>query len=140
RMLLACAAGYANGGAGASKLSCRRARLPDAAGPHVPPQRHPARRAAAAGDTSKGPIRDAEDRPMIKRTLPAVLLATTLALGGCGGSGDEAAPAAVAPVDLGAPSRIEEWSLPASLPGSASPSLATTPDGKLLLGWINSQK
>ncbi|MGY1522024.1 sialidase family protein [Luteimonas sp. A482] len=77
---------------------------------------------------------------MIKRTLPAILLATAIALAGCGGSSDEAAPAPAAAIDLGAPSRVEEWPLPASLPGSASPSLATTPDGKLLLGWINSQK
>src|SRR5690606_34674173 len=69
--------------------------------------------------------------PMTRRTFPTILLATTLALGGCGGSGDEVAPVSAVAVDLGAPSRIEEWALPASLPGSASPSLATTPDGKL---------
>ena len=78
---------------------------------------------------------------MPKRALTATLIATTLALAGCGGSGDEAARgAATAAADVAAPSRIEQWSLPASLPGSASPSLATTPDGRLLLGWINSQE
>ena len=77
---------------------------------------------------------------MIKRTLPATLLAMALALGGCGGPGDEPAPASAAVIDPGAASRIEEWALPSSLPGSASPSLAITPDGKLLLSWINSQK
>ena len=78
---------------------------------------------------------------MPKRALTATLIATALALAGCGGSGDEAVPgvAAVA-ADVAAPSRVEAWSLPATLPGSASPSLAVTPDAKLLLGWINSQK
>ncbi len=78
---------------------------------------------------------------MITRTLRATLLATAVALSGCGGQGDGAAetPAAAA-IDLAAPSRVEDWALPSTLPGSASPSLATTPDGKLLLGWINSQK
>src|SRR5690606_28643882 len=37
-------------------------------------------------------------------------------------------------------SRVEEWTLPPTLPGSASPSLSVTPDGRLLLGWTNSQK
>src|SRR5690606_5544967 len=93
------------------------------------------------GGTSPGPPSAMpRTHPMTRRTFPTILLATTLALGGCGGSGDQAAPVSAAAVDLGAPSRVEEWPLPASLPGSASPSLATTPDGKLLLGWINSQK
>lgn len=83
-------------------------------------------------------------QPMIRQVLRAPLLAAALALAlaGCGGSdGDgDTALASVATADVTASSRIEEWALPSTLPGSASPSLATTPDGKLLLGWINSQK
>ena len=74
-----------------------------------------------------------------KHALCASLLASALALSGCGGGADDA-PAASAAVDVAGPSRIEEWTLPATLPGSASPSLSATPDGRLLLGWINSQK
>ncbi|HRN61924.1 MAG TPA: sialidase family protein [Luteimonas sp.] len=78
---------------------------------------------------------------MITRTLQATLLATALALAGCGGNGGgDAASPAVASTGVAAPSRVEDWPLPPTLPGSASPSLATTPDGKLLLSWINSQK
>ncbi|MGJ4803182.1 sialidase family protein [Luteimonas sp. SDU82] len=75
---------------------------------------------------------------MIRPALTTVLLAA-LTLAGCGG--DDAAPSAPAgSTDPAAPSRVEEWALPSTLPGSASPSLTATPDGKLLLGWINSQK
>ena len=75
----------------------------------------------------------------LPRLLRATLLALALSLAGCGGS--EAPPAApAASADLSAPSRVEPWTLPPTLPGSASPSLSATPDGKLLLGWINSQK
>lgn len=70
------------------------------------------------------------------RILGAPLLAALL-LAGCG-RGD--APARTAAADPAAPSRIEPWALPTMLPGSASPSLAATPDGRLLLSWTNSQK
>lgn len=78
---------------------------------------------------------------MSKRTLSATLLAMALVLAGCGGAGDDAAPAdAAADVELATPSHVEQWTLPATLPGSSAPSLSVTPDGRLLLGWINSQK
>src|SRR5690606_20516638 len=77
--------------------------------------------------------------PMCKRALSVSLVALALALAGCGGSGGDV-PQAAATVDVSEPSRVEEWVLPPTLPGSASPSLSVTPDGRLLLGWINSQK
>ncbi|CAN5648802.1 hypothetical protein BH23PSE2_BH23PSE2_10250 [soil metagenome] len=49
------------------------------------------------------------------------------------------APAASAPTDVASPSRVLEWALPATLPGSALPDLAAAPDGSLLLAWTNSQ-
>lgn len=76
---------------------------------------------------------------MCKRALSVSLVALALALAGCGGSGGDV-PQAAATVDVSEPSRVEEWVLPPTLPGSASPSLSVTPDGRLLLGWINSQK
>ena len=75
---------------------------------------------------------------MPKRALSAILVASALALAGCGGQGENVPAAAAA--DASAPSRVEEWTLPPTLPGSASPSLSVTPDGRLLLGWTNSQK
>ncbi len=77
---------------------------------------------------------------MSLRQSAAALLAASLALAGCG-SGDGGAPAGTAAVeaDVQAPSRIDDWALPTMLPGSASPGLATTPGGELLLSWINSQ-
>ena len=73
------------------------------------------------------------------RLLPATLLAAALALSGCGGD-TPADTASTAQPDVAAPSRTEAWALPATLPGTASPSLAVAPDGRLLLSWINSQK
>lgn len=73
------------------------------------------------------------------RSLRATAVALALAIAACGGG--EAPPATPAAAgDPAAPSRIEPWTLPPTLPGSAAPSLSATPDGKLLLGWINSQK
>src|SRR5690606_16448758 len=69
----------------------------------------------------------------------ATALFTVVLASGCGDK-DAAPQPAVAVAALDAPSRIEDWPLPSTLPGSASLSLAATPDGKLLLGWINSQK
>src|SRR5690606_9127045 len=106
------------------------AQRPDASIPPMPPRLPP-----------RPAQRPRRGQPMPKRALTATLIATALALAGCGGAEDAAAPGAAAvAADVAAPSRIEAWSLPATLPGSASPSLAVTPDDKLLLGWINSQK
>ena len=72
------------------------------------------------------------------RSMFGVVLLATLALSACGGR-DDAAAGAQPTVDPAAPSTVVEWTLPATLPGSASPSLAVAPDGRLLLSWINSQ-
>src|SRR5690606_7758259 len=69
----------------------------------------------------------------------ATALFTVVLASGCGDK-DAAPQPAVAVAALDAPSRIEDWPLPSTLPGPASPSLAATPDGKMLLGWINSRK
>ncbi|MDQ3495035.1 MAG: hypothetical protein M3485_05790 [Pseudomonadota bacterium] len=75
--------------------------------------------------------------------LLASLLFAGLLLAGCSG-GDApppsvTAPAASVPTDVAAPSRVVEWALPATLPGSALPDLTVAPDGSLLLAWTNSQ-
>ncbi|TYT26394.1 exo-alpha-sialidase [Luteimonas viscosa] len=75
---------------------------------------------------------------LLPHAFRASCLAAALAIAGCGGADSPPAPAVEG--DVAAPSRIEDWPLPPTLPGSASPSLAATPDDKLLLGWINSQK
>jgi hypothetical protein len=71
------------------------------------------------------------------RTFGLAVL-TAAALAACG-QRDAATPGTQAAGDPAAPSTIAEWTLPATLPGSASPSLAVAPDGRLLLSWINSQ-
>jgi hypothetical protein len=71
------------------------------------------------------------------RTLGLALLAAA-ALAACGGR-DASPPEAQAGGDPAAPSTVVEWTLPATLPGSASPGLAVAPDGRLLLSWTNSQ-
>jgi hypothetical protein len=79
------------------------------------------------------------------KRLPASIRVSSLAvvaavaLAACGGR-DAGSPAAAARVDPAAPSTVSEWTLPSTLPGSASPSLAVAPDGRLLLSWINSQQ
>ena len=70
------------------------------------------------------------------RAVHAALLAGAFVLSGCGR--DAAVPEAQ--VDLAAPSRVQAWALPTMPPGSASPGLAVTPGGGLLLSWINSQQ
>lgn len=67
------------------------------------------------------------------RKLAVLLL--PLALAACHRGGPDAADRA-APVDPAKPYAVSEWPLPASI-GSAQPDLATTPDGRLLLGWIS---
>lgn len=61
---------------------------------------------------------------------PLALVALVL-LCGCGE--EPVAPKPVVAGDLA----IETWALPA-MPGSAQPDLAVTPDGRVLLSWINS--
>src|SRR5690606_22117918 len=104
-------------GPGHGRARCRPA--PAAAVPCV-------RGPAPGGAATPGPAATdrPEEPPMSKprHALPASLVALALALAGCGGGGEDAAPAP-APVDVAAPSRAEAWSLPSTLPGSASPSL-----------------
>src|SRR5690606_21983155 len=102
--------------------------------------RHAGRNRDSGGASPGPPSAMPRTHPLTRRTFPTIPLAPTLALGGCGGSGDQAAPVPAAAADLGPPGRVRALPVAAALPRSASPSLATTPDGKLLLGWINSQK
>lgn len=70
---------------------------------------------------------------------PAILALALLGL--VAGCQRDAAPAATTPstaADASAKSRVEAWPLPATLPGSALPSLAVSPTGQLLLAWTNS--
>lgn len=70
----------------------------------------------------------------------APLACAMLLLAGCGrddatpatGSGDSAS--------VESPSRVVEWALPATTPGSASPDLVAGPGGQLLLSWVNSRE
>ena len=61
---------------------------------------------------------------------------------GCGGEAPAPAPDAAATpasVDPSAEHVVEDWPLPAMLPGSALPDLVGVDDRKLLLAWTNSQ-
>jgi hypothetical protein len=73
--------------------------------------------------------------PLFRAFSLALLAAAATACG----DRDAATPGAQAPVDPAVPSEVVEWTLPATLPGSASPSIAVAPDGRLLLSWTNSQ-
>jgi len=67
----------------------------------------------------------------------ALLLATLLTA--C----DPGAPAATHAgewTDLRAPVTITDWPLPTLRPGTHSPALSATHDGRLLLNWVNSQR
>ena len=77
---------------------------------------------------------------MLRRTF--IALAAMAALAGCGGEPEQAsAPAAPAlRADVAAPSVVGEWVMPVLQPGSASADLTSTPDGRLLMSWINSQR
>lgn len=77
---------------------------------------------------------------------PSITVSISLAcllLAACGRGGEQTVPApdaaAPAPAHVAAPSRVAEWPLPATLPGSALPDLTRAPDGRLLLAWTNSQ-
>src|SRR5690606_4729831 len=73
----------------------------------------------------------------LSRAFSCALLAGALSLAGCGR--DDRADDAAGTADPAAPSQLVEWTLPSTLPGSASPGLAHGPGDRLLLSWINSQ-
>jgi hypothetical protein len=77
----------------------------------------------------------------MKPALTVMLLLAALLPAGCAREETPAAASATARAvtDVTAPSRVAEWALPATLPGSALPDLALAPDGNLLLAWTNSQ-
>lgn len=81
----------------------------------------------------------------MKPILTALSLVAALLLAGCAREDTPAtdtpaaAASAAATGDMSAPSRVVEWALPATLPGSALPDLTVAPDGNLLLAWTNSQ-
>jgi hypothetical protein len=68
------------------------------------------------------------------RKLAFLLL--PLALAACH-RGAPAAGAGAPPADPAKPVAVHEWPLPSAI-GSAQPDLAVTPDGRVLLSWINS--
>lgn len=67
-------------------------------------------------------------------------LVAAMAISGCGDDRAEATRDAGVGGDPSAPSQVIEWTLPSTLPGSASPNLADGPGDRLLLSWINSQQ
>jgi hypothetical protein len=74
----------------------------------------------------------------------AILALAVLGLAaGCGGEAPAPAgavvPAAAADVDPALDRVVEDWALPAMLPGSALPDLVAVDGRKLLLAWTNSQ-
>jgi hypothetical protein len=69
------------------------------------------------------------------RTLLRSALVTALVVASLAGCADDTPPPK--PLIAGDLS-IEAWPLPA-MPGSAQPDLAVTPDGRLLLSWVNTQ-
>ena len=77
----------------------------------------------------------------MKPAITALSFVAALLLAGCARDEAPAADAAASTVDVdpAAPSRVVEWALPATLPGSALPDLALAPDGTLLLAWTNSR-
>jgi hypothetical protein len=78
----------------------------------------------------------------MKPVVIIVTLIASLLLVACGGDApppSATTPAARTAVDVAAPSRVVEWALPATLPGSALPDLTLALDGSLLLAWTNSQ-
>ncbi|MGN6113139.1 MAG: sialidase family protein [Luteimonas sp.] len=70
------------------------------------------------------------------RRLAFLLLPLALAACHRGGPGAAASTASAAPADPAAPVAVHEWPLPSAV-GSAQPDVAVTPDGRLLLSWIN---
>ena len=80
----------------------------------------------------------ARTRTVASRALHAAAFATCLLLSACGGKEAPQAPQAAA--DPASPSRVVAWDLPPTQPGTASPGLAVTPDGRLLLSGTNSRQ
>ena len=70
----------------------------------------------------------------------AILALAVLGLAtGCGGEAPAPVPAGAASIDPATERVVEEWSLPAMLPGSALPDLVGAEGRKLLLAWTNAQ-
>ncbi|GGJ95964.1 sialidase family protein [Luteimonas terricola] len=70
----------------------------------------------------------------------AILALAVLGLAtGCGGEAPAPVPVAAASVDPAAERVVEDWPLPAMLPGSALPDLVGVQGRQLLLAWTNSQ-
>jgi len=68
-----------------------------------------------------------------------ILLMMLAALVACGRD-EPASPAPEKWAEPGAPVTIVDWPLPSLRPGTHSPGLALTHDGRLLLSWVNSQR
>src|SRR5690606_9855972 len=74
------------------------------------------------------------------RMRTAILALAVLGLAaGCGGEPPAPPSATAAGADPAAERRVEDWPLPAMLPGSALPDLAGADGRRLLLAWTNSQ-
>lgn len=77
------------------------------------------------------------------RSLVAIACTALLLAAGCSGDAGDPAGAPAVPRDVVAPeaaSQLLDWALPAVESGSATPHLSATPDGSLLLSWINSRE
>ncbi|WP_133000154.1 sialidase family protein [Luteimonas arsenica] len=71
----------------------------------------------------------------------AILALAVLGLvAGCGGEAPAPAASAGPSIDPAVERVVEDWPLPAMLPGSALPDLVSVDGGKLLLSWTNSQR
>lgn len=72
--------------------------------------------------------------------IAMITLAVLGLVAGCGGDAPEPVPvASTAAIDPALARVVEDWSLPAMLPGSALPDLSAVGGRKLLLAWTNSQ-
>jgi len=75
---------------------------------------------------------------MWRNCTRVMLLAALLAA--CGHDKPIITPAAAEWADLRAPAVVADWALPTLRPGTHSPGLALTHDGRLLFSWVNSQR
>jgi len=71
------------------------------------------------------------------RTLALMMCA---ALAACDSGAPATTPVASEWSDVRAPVTITDWPLPTLRPGTHSPALSATKDGRLLLSWVNSQR